>query len=211
MKTIKTIIILTILILFQNGMEAQNLRPKIVKSISQIEETHTAIPANRKALLDQLASKIHKDNKKNQNLNVVFIDKNNQTKSQLAAIWLKTGLMYYGVSNYNVLSAGTEIVKKPFTALNSLEPYGFRISSTGRNETYSYIVKSGDEKWKVAYKTYEALDLNNTPAVDIYVESGITPENGSKQIEVLLSSPESIASEMLYIAWRVKYLTEQIQ
>ena len=211
MKTILITTVLTALTLFQNGTQAQTLRTKIVKSITQIEETFTTIPDDRKVVLDQLATRIHRGNKNDQNGNVVFIDKNNTNKSQLAAIWLRTGFLHYGVEKTNVLSAGTEIIQEPFPALVSLEKYGFRIGNTGGDERYSYTVKSGSEKWVVRYKTLASLNLNNAPTINIYVEPGIVPENSPGQIEVLLSSPERIASEMLYVSWRTKHLVQQIQ
>ncbi len=208
MKTILITTVVTALTLFQNRIQAQTLRTKIVKSITQIEETFTTIPDDRKVVLDQLATRIHRGNKNDQHLNIVFIDKNNTNKSQLAAIWLRTGFLHYGVKKTNVLSAGTEIIQEPFPALVSLEKYGFRVSG---DERHSYTVKSGSEKWMVRYNTLASLNLNNAPTINIYVEPGIVPENSPGQIEVLLSSPERIASEMLYVSWRTKHLVQQIQ
>ncbi|MEO1012422.1 MAG: hypothetical protein AAFX53_14035 [Bacteroidota bacterium] len=211
MKTIKTITILTVLVLFQNGIRAQKLKNQIVKSISQMEESYTAIEDDRKMMLNQLASRIFRDSKNQENTNVVFIDRHNKERSQLAAIWLRTGLMYYGLHRYTVRSAGTEIIQEPISALNSLEEYGFKVSNAGGKEPYSYNVKSGSEKWKVKYKNYEALHLNDEAVIKIYVEKGIVSEDEAKQIEVFLSSPESIAREMLYVSSRIKFLREKLQ
>lgn len=210
MKTIKTTIILTVLILFQNGIQAQKLRNKIVKSIAQIEKTYPSIQEDRKIVLDQLASRIFKGNGSNENTTVVFVDQHNKEKSQLAAIWLKTGLLHYGLDGYNVLSAGTEIIQEPLTALASLEEYGFRVSNASGRELFSYNVKSGTENWPVKYKNVESLNLDDD-AIKIFTEQGIVPEDGPKQIEITLPSLDTIAKEMLYMASRIDYLNEKQQ
>lgn len=209
MKTIRTITILTAVMLFQNGMHAQKLRTKIVKSISQIEETFITIPEDRKVLLDQIASRVYNENKNDSNLKVVFIDKNNKEKSQLAAIWLRTGLMHFGINDYTILSAGMKVTQEPFQALYNLEQYGFKVSDSSKNQLYSYMVRSGTEKWTVEYRTFGDLNLDTNLTLNIYVEEGITLENEPGQIEIPLFSSENIASEMLYVSSRIQYLTTQ--
>ena len=210
MKTIKTILILTVLMLFQNTIQAQKLRNKIVKSITQIEKSYPSIQEGRKVVLDQLASRIFKGNKNDEKITVVFIDKHNKEKSQLAAIWLRTGLLYHGLNGYHVLSAGTEISPGPLPALSSLEAYGFRVNKARGNELYAYIVKSGEESWPVKYKNLESLNSTDG-AVKIFVDQGTAPEDGSKQIEITLSSPDTIAMEMLYVSSRIDDLTKKQQ
>lgn len=209
MKTITAIIILTFLFFTGNVIQAQKLRNNIVKSISQIEETYDSIQDERKVMLDQLASRIFKGHKTDKNSTVVFIDRHNKQKSQLAAIWLKTGLIHYDLLDFSILSAGIKILKEPFPALAVLEEYGFKVSNASGNELYSYNVKSGSEKWTVSYNSYEALNLNDEKAIKIYVEKQIAPEGGPKQIEVPLSESENIAREMLYVASKIKYLSSQ--
>lgn len=211
MKTLLTITAFTVLILFQNGIQAQKLRNKIVKSIVQFESSYSSIQEDRKVLLDQLASRITKGSKNDEDRTIVFVDKRNKEKSQLAAIWLRTGLQYYGLNNYNVLSAGTEPIQEPFPALASLEEYGFRVGNASKNPSYAYTVKSGSETWPVTYTTFEALNLTDDSALRIYVEEGIAPEDGPKQIEISLFSPERIAMELLYVSSRIKYVNEQYQ
>lgn len=208
MKTIKTTVILTLLILFQNGIQAQKLRNKIVKSIAQIEESYPLIKEDRKIVLDQLASRIFKANGNDENATVVFIDRHNKEKSQLAAIWLRTGLLHYGLKGYNVLSAGTEIVREPLPALASLEEYGFRVSNASGSQLFSYNVKSGSETWAVKYKEIESLNLDDD-AIKIFTEPGLVPEDGPRQIEITLASLDTIAKEMLYIASMIDYLNEK--
>jgi len=210
MKTIRTTIILTVLILFQNGTQAQKLRNKIVKSIAPIETTFSSIQKERKVLLDQLASKIYKENRSNGNTGLVFIDGTNKTKSQLAAIWLKTGLIKYKLYGYDIQSAGLEVVSEPFPGLATLKPYGFKVSNASGNELFSYNVNFGSDSWKVYYKDLNSLE-NSEETLKVFVEENIALENDPMQISVPLYAPETIAREMLYVASRIDYLTQSQQ
>jgi hypothetical protein len=210
MKTIRTTIILAVLILFQNGIQAQELRNKIVTSIAPIETTFSSIQKERKVLLDQLASRIYKKNRSNGNAGIVFIDGNNKTKSQLAAIWLKTGLIKYKLYGYDIQSAGLEVVSEPFPELETLKPYGFKVRNASGNKPYSYNVKFGSDSWQVYYKDLNSLE-NSEESLKVFVEDTIAMEDDPMQISVPLYAPETIAREMLYVASRIEDLTQSQQ
>lgn len=209
MKTIKTLTFIPVLILFQNGVWAQKLSNKIEKSVASIENSFSSIQENRRALLEQMASRIHKEKRAEEKVNILLIDKDNRTSSQLAAIWLKTGLLYYELDGYNILSAGLTTEARPFTQLSSLEPYGFKVSNASRGELFSYSVDYGSKSWPVKFNTVESLGLNNEKGLHIYLEEGIAPENEPKKVTIPLFAPDTIAREMLYVASRINYLTEK--
>lgn len=207
MKTMKSISILTLSLLFiQNGIQAQKLRNKIVKSIAQMEESYTSIPEERRIMLDQLASIIFNKKKDGESVAVIFIDSENKEKSQFAAIWLRTGLLHYQLQNYHVYSAGTKISEKPFPTLSHLEKYGFRVNTTENTKKYLYKVKFGTQSWTVDYNSLETLDLKVNNTVEIFVEQGITSEEGSKQIEISFYDTDRIGLEMLYVSARIQFL-----
>ena len=210
MKTIRTTIILTVLILFQNGIQAQKLRNKIVKSIAPIETTFSSIQKERKVLLDQLASRIYKENRSDGNAGIVFIDGNNKTKSQLAAIWLKTGLIKYKLFGYDIQSAGLEVVSEPFPELETLKAYGFKVRNASDNKLYSYNVDFGSDSWKVYYKDQNSLE-NSEESLKVFVEDNMAMEDDPMQISVPLYAPETIAREMLYVVSRIEDLTQTQQ
>lgn len=207
MKTIRATIILTVLILFQNGIQAQNLRNKIVKSITTIETTFSSIQKERSVLLDQLASRIFKEKRSNGNAGIVFIDGTNKTKSQLAAIWLKTGLIKYKLYGYDIQSAGLKVVSEPFPGLATLKQYGFKVSNASGKKLYSYNVNFGSDSWKVYYKDQNSLE-NSEESLKVFVEDIMDMEDDPMKISVPLYSPETIAREMLYVASRIDYLTQ---
>ena len=207
MKTIRTTIILTVLLLSQNGIQAQKLRNKIEKSIAPIETTFSSIEKERSVLLDQLASRIFKEKKSNGNAGIVFIDSTNGTKSQLAAIWLKTGLIKYELNGYDIQSAGLTVVGEPLSGLTTLKDYGFKVSNHSGTKLYSYKVNFGSDNWKVYYKEPDSLE-NPEESLKVFVEDIMSMEDDPMQISVPLYSPETIAREMLYVAFRIDYLTQ---
>ncbi|UJH66637.1 hypothetical protein [Allomuricauda sp. SCSIO 65647] len=211
MKTNKSLIILTLLVFIHHGVRAQKLGNEIVKSVAKIEDTYLFIQKDRAIVLDQLASKIFKYKKVNETVNVVFIDKENKEKSQLAAIWLKTGLLYYGLNGYSVISAGFETPNGPLPELALLEQYGFRVTDTSGDRRSSYDINYGSKNWSVQYKTIESIDLSEDDTLNVFVEQGIASEQGLTQTTIPLFSPELIAREMLYVASRINYLTEHQQ
>ena len=210
MKTIRTTIILTVLILSQNGVQAQKLRNKIEKSIAPIETTFSSIEKERSVLLDQLASRIFKEKKFNGNAGIVFIDSTNGTKSQLAAIWLKTGLIKYELNGYDIQSAGRKVVSETFPGLATLEQYGFKVSNARGKKLYSYNVNFGSDSWKVYYKDQNSLE-NSEESLKVFVEDNTDMEDDTMQISVPLYAPETITREMLYVASRIDYLTQSQQ
>ncbi len=206
MKTIRTNIILTLLILFQNGIHAQKLRNKIVKSITSIETTFSSIEKERSVLLDQLASRISKEKRTNGNASIVFIDSTNKTKSQLAAIWLQTGLIKYELNGYDIQSAGLKVASEPLSGLASLKKYGFKVSNASGKKPYSYNVNFGSDSWNVNYKDQNSIE-NSEKSLKIFVEDTMFKEDDPMQISVPLYSHGVIAREMLYVASRIDYLT----
>lgn len=210
MKTTKLWVMLMLLVPLQQGLQAQRLGKKIVRSITELESSFPTIQKDRKVVLDQLASRIYKQKKSNEKGNVIFLDNQNKLKSQLAAIWLKTGLLHHQLDGYGIESAGLEVEEEPFPQLAALKKYGFKVSNAGGKKLYSYSVDFGSDRWNVSYKDRNSLE-NYGEALKVFVEEGMAMEDDPMEISVPFSSPDAIASEMLYVASRIDYLTQSQQ
>lgn len=207
MKTKGILVMYIMLCLSQQSIHSQKLRNKILKSMVPIETSFSSIEQERKILLDQLASRIYKENRVNENAGLVFIDSNNKTKSQLAAIWLKTGLIKYELGGYNLQSAGIKVASEPLHALATLKQYGFKVSNASDKKLYSYNINFGSDSWNVYYKDLSSL-RNLEKSLKVFVEDNLEMADDPMQVYVPLDSPETIAKEMLYIASRINYLTQ---
>lgn len=210
MKTIKVWVILMLLIPLQQGLQAQKLSKKIVKSVTELESSLPTIQQDRKVVLDQLASRIYKQKRTSETGSVIFLDNKNKLKSQLAAIWLKTGLLHHQLDGYGIESAGLEVEEEPFPQLAALKKYGFKVSNAGGKKLYSYSVDFGSDSWNVSYKDRNSLE-NSEEALKVFVEEGMAMEDDPMEISVPFYSPDAIASEMLYVASRIDYLTQSQQ
>ena len=123
-------------------------------------------------------------------------------------IWLRTGLLYFGLEGYQIHSAGIASVQKPMSGLASINKYGFKVGNAGGGKPFSYYVKYGSDGWIVKSKTLESLDLEPDSTLEVFVTEGIAPDNGMPKIEIPLSDLENIPKEMLYIAARINNLNE---
>src|SRR5690606_32347983 len=116
-----------------------------------------------------------------------FIDKTNAEKSQLAMIWLKTGLIYYSLTDIlNVHSAGITDSSKDVN-LKMLKQYNFKIKA---KKTLS--VKFGSGSWEVFSKTIESLNPNIEDE-KIYLSKGLLLSKNKNSIELLFLNTDEIA------------------
>lgn len=203
MKTKSKIALLILLLASAVTLQAQSLSNKIKKSVVEIGETFTEIPKEELLVLDQIAYKLHKEKKGNNSAHAIFIDKENDNASQLAMIWLKTGLHYYGLENlFNIESAGIEDNSKHLN-LSSLNQFGFKLKKDKNNVIK---LKFGSGSWNVYPKNIESLS-ENPRTIKIATEEGILKNH----ITLHLNDTNSIPREMLYIATRINNLEQTIK
>lgn len=181
--------------------QAQSLNNKIKKSVVEIGDSFTQIPKERLLVLDQVAFKLFKEFNGNNAIDVIIVDSDNQETSQLAMIWLNTGLLYYGYNSMlNVQSAGTSIQSKSLSKLNSLKQFGFKVKA---NTPESLNIKYGSGSWDVFQKSLESLKPNSKTIEIVVQESVIQNKN---TIQLTYYDTGSIAREMLYLATRINNL-----
>ncbi|WP_276165608.1 hypothetical protein [Zobellia alginiliquefaciens] len=207
MKTKTTLSTLALLLFFQLAINAQKLNSKIEKSVVQFSTTFDEIPKDRQLLLDRTASTILQTADNAGKTDVVFIDKNNQQSSQLATVWLQTGMVYYKQQDLlSIHSAGTAPEIKPISALASLDNYGFKVRNARGENPISYNVKYGSDSWLIYPKSLDALQQSIDSKVKVILEKNITEGHDENSIELIVSEPNDIAREMLYLAKQLNKL-----
>lgn len=200
MKTKVLISIFTFMFLFQQNTKAQFLRNKIEKETTKITEQFNTLTKERTIILDQISFLIYKNLKDNETLNVVIIDKDNDSKSQQAMIWLQTGLLYYDIHEINVYSAGINVDSQPNFTLGNIEKYGFKVKNTNNEQPNSYNVKYGKKSWSVYPKHISSLKTEGENILKIYVEETTLEDDSETKIELSFSNTTDIPINMLYIA-----------
>lgn len=196
------VLAITLLCLPPTG-KSQELRGKIERSIKDLQEVFSQIPENKVLLLDQLASRMAANVDK-KDFNVIFIDQGNDDVSQLAMIWLKTGLIYYNLNdNFNIESAGIETSNEPLN-LTVLEDHGFKIKNDRNNEFIIHTIRYGSGHWEINRKNLTVLNLNEDNSIKVYVKEGLTERNA----KILFDNREAIATEMLYVAAQVNAIVK---
>ena len=205
MKTIPRLIILAFLTVFCQEINAQSLSKKVQKSVVEIGETFTHNRKERLFVLDQVAFKLFKKHNEAQPVDVYFVDETTHEKSQLAMIWLRTGLMYYNrTSVLNIHATGVNSSPND-PDLNMLQQYGFKV----KNKKGKYV-KFGSGSWEISSNTIEALNLDEEDE-KIYLTSGVLSSKNKNSIELPFSTTDDIAREMLYIATRLNNLFQNKQ
>lgn len=206
MKTKTLIAGIFFLFCIGKSLHSQNLNNKIKKSVVNIGETFTDIPLERLLYLDQIAFLTVKQVERNQMANLLFIDANNSLKSQLALIWLQTGIVYYGhFDKLSIQSAGVEILPTAPLNFDSLKEFGFNLKVSDENETR---LDYGSGYWQLFPKEINSIKTEEN-TLTIYLEEGILPKKDKNNIELYFSNPDDIPREMLYLATRINNLLTQ--
>lgn len=203
MKTKTILSLLLIGILGIQTFNAQSLNSKIKTSVVAIGETLTKIPTERLSILDQIAVKIYKQHNESGKLDVIMVDVNNSDTSQLAMIWLNTGLLYYGFSQMaTIQSAGTNESSSNSIDLNRLKQWGFKIKD---DTSKALAVTYGSGSWNISTKSLQSLNPDADTIEIVVKEGAITNKN---TIALPFTDTETIAREMLYLATRINNLIE---
>lgn len=209
MKTKLIISSIFIVLGLQQNIQAQELNGKVQKSVVKIGESFSDIPMERLLYLDQIAFSMIKNIEKNENMDIIFIDTNNHGYSQLAMIWLKTGMIYYNHSNkFNIQSAGVKPELTPLTELKSLKEFGYGIKAYEEKNPNGYRIDYGTGKWEVFPKSVASLAPNNNNYLRIFLEKDLLTLKDTSNIELIISDPNDIARQMLYLSTRINNLLE---
>tara|TARA_A100000171_G_C2140407_1_gene155088 strand:+ start:1196 stop:1834 length:639 start_codon:yes stop_codon:yes gene_type:complete len=212
MKTKTIIPIVVFLLCFQQVIQAQTLKNKIQKSVVEIGNTFTEIPMERLKRLDQVAFLIFKKMDDNEKMDVLFIDSDNQEISQLAMVWLQTGMIYYGHSNmFGIQSAGISPKIEPISKLAVLTEYGFKVRNTRGENPMSYNIDYGSGNWVVFPKALQSIQSKSESSIEIYVEKTFSNETENNNIELIFTDTNTVAREMLYLATRINNLLQTKQ
>ncbi len=140
MKTLKITIFI---ILFTSGFSgiAQTFYKQLQDYSNEVSHEFNLIEKDRKWQLDSIAAYIYQDWNKDKSINVLFICTHNSRRSHMASLWFQAATYYYGLTNFNTFSGGTEATVFNKRAVAALESSGLKYSiadSSQKNIVYTF-------------------------------------------------------------------------
>ncbi len=113
-------------------------------------------PAGRKKKLKQLAEYVIQQQKEGETARLTFICTHNSRRSHLCQIWAATAAYYFGLSQVETYSGGTEATAFNPNAVRAVERAGFRVESPGGENPQYRIYFAEDEPPLVCFsKTFD--------------------------------------------------------
>lgn len=103
------------------------------------------IPDERKEILSQLSAYLKEQRQKNQAINLVYICTHNSRRSHLGQVWGAVAANYYGISEINTYSGGTEATAFNPNAIKALKTTGFEITELTQGQNPRYLVSFGED------------------------------------------------------------------
>ena len=110
-----------------------------------LKSQFNSIPKERKELLEKITQYVAKKNTLNKPINLVYICTHNSRRSHFGQVWAHVASKYYGISNVNTYSGGTEATAFNINAINALKRVGFDVKPINIEKNSTFHI-SFDEK-----------------------------------------------------------------
>lgn len=107
------------------------IHPVLGEYIDSLQRESDLIGEERKALLTRLANYIGQKAEDGQTAHLNFICTHNSRRSQLAQLWAATGAAFFGLTNINTYSGGTEATAFNPRAVAAAKRAGFGVDNPG--------------------------------------------------------------------------------
>lgn len=120
------------------------MHPPLHGTIQQLTTEFSRIPPDRMSLLQKLTTFIRAKADLGRKIEMVFICTHNSRRSHISQIWAQAAAVYYGISNVESYSGGTEATAFNPRAVRAMEAVGFHIEKEGNADNSIYRVYFGD-------------------------------------------------------------------
>ncbi|GAB4132009.1 MAG: protein-tyrosine-phosphatase [Raineya sp.] len=144
MKIIFSLLILSAMFL---PSPPQPLFPKLRKYVKSIEKNLENLPEERKERLLRIAQYIVEKQKKGEKTEIIVICTHNSRRSHLGQVWLQIAAHYYGLSNIDTFSGGTEATACNIRTVKALQRAGLEIKNVSgeAEKNPKYIAKYANQ------------------------------------------------------------------
>jgi hypothetical protein len=134
------------------------LLPEVLNFCNAITQQFDQIDSERKERLHQLADFVQSKVKRGDVARLIVICTHNSRRSHIGQLCLATAADYYGLSNVETFSGGTEGTAFNPRAVRALQSLGFQIQTTDRtasNPTYHIRWKTDQSPYVAFSKRYD--------------------------------------------------------
>ena len=163
---LKSLIALSLVAVFCSGVFAETpapppdaqLLPALRPYVSEVAAELKMISAERRTVLDAIATTIAARLDRGDNADLTFICTHNSRRSHMSQIWLQTAAVYYGLDKVHAWSGGTEVTACNCRTITAMRRVGFNIEDATKGDNPLYLVRyAGDRPPIRAYsKRYDA-------------------------------------------------------
>jgi hypothetical protein len=137
------------------------LLPSLDPYVTEVARELNAVPADRKAVLDEIAGRISVQLEAGKPAYLTFICTHNSRRSHMSQIWAQTAAYYYNLDNVAAYSGGTEVTACNCRTITAMRRVGFEIKDATTGDNLVYLVSyAGDRPPIRAYSKLYNADTN---------------------------------------------------
>lgn len=121
------------------------LLPTLIETVEQLRNSFDDIPDARKQVLQTLVDFISEKAKRGKNVKLNFICTHNSRRSHIAQLWAQAAAHYYGITDVEAFSGGTEATAFHPRAVKAMNDAGFELRKITDAENPVYAVRYSNE------------------------------------------------------------------
>lgn len=135
-----------------------SLLPPLHSYVSEVVGELDRVPAERKAVLDEIVASVAGRLTERKKADLTFICTHNSRRSHMSQIWAQTAAFYYGLDTVRAYSGGTEATACNCRTVTAMRRAGFDIqdATTGDNPIYLVRYASNSPPIRAYSKLYDA-------------------------------------------------------
>lgn len=138
-----------------------SLLPSLRPYVAQVANELDLVPAERKAVLDEIARSIAARLDAGKPAQLTFICTHNSRRSHMSQIWASTAAYYYGLDQVSAYSGGTEATACNCRTVTAMRRAGFEITDGTTGENPVYLVRYAEDRPAIrAYSKLYNTDAN---------------------------------------------------
>jgi len=137
------------------------LLPSLDPYVNEVAKELTAVPAERRLVLDEIAGTINAQLEAGKPARLTFICTHNSRRSHMSQIWAQTAAYYYDLDKVSAYSGGTEVTACNCRTITAMRRVGFDIQDATTGDNPIYLVKYAKDRPVIrAYSKLYNADSN---------------------------------------------------
>jgi protein-tyrosine-phosphatase len=124
----------------------EHLLPTLQPYVTEVAGELHAVPTERRAVLNQIATTIVARLQSGQPAALTFICTHNSRRSHMSQIWAQTAAYYYGLNQVSAYSGGTEVTACNCRTITAMRSAGFDIRDATTGDNPLYLVHYAEDR-----------------------------------------------------------------